>query len=94
MCNGGELSPQHYLAAGYRNCLAGFIFLFNYIEEGAGNILEPAASFHGNNRFVMLPDIIDTFGTGDLISLEVLNEEPLLRVRPQRAVKEVAGAAG
>ena len=89
-----RLSVEHDLTAGDRDSLTGFILLFHRIDDSFGNVGGEAAAADGNEGFIMLADIGDSFCTGDFAGFEILDEQAANGVAPQRTVEEVSGADG
>ena len=91
--NRGRL-VQHNLSAGDWQGLSCLIGLFHQIVDGPDNILTGAASVHGNLCLIEFLYVCNGGGSRYLAGTQVLDKKPFLRVRPQGAVKEVAGANG
>ena len=86
------MSGEHDLAARDGHGLTGLVLLLDDVEDCAQNVDALGAAAHGDLRLVELLDVGDRLGAGDLAGVQVLDEEAAVRVGPERAVVEVAGA--
>ena len=66
--------------------------MFNRIEDGLGDIGRGAALAHGDLGEVVVLHVLDGLGARHLAGGEVLDEEAVHGIAPERAVVEVAGA--
>ena len=80
---------QHYLATGYRDRLACFVFLFDQIIDRGHNIRRCATASHGHLCLISTFNIFDGFGSGYLIGSQVLKEQAIDGIRPKGAVEKI-----
>jgi len=86
------LLTKHDLTACHGNGLAGFVLLLDEIINSRHNVLRSASSAHGHFRFIHASDILNGLGAMNFTGFQILNEKSVLRVGPERTVKEIARA--
>ena len=69
--------------------MAGFAGLFDQVEYGFGDIFRTGTLTHRNLCHVVGSDVLDGFGSGNFSCMEVLEEESVFGIRPQRTLVEV-----
>ena len=77
---------QHDLTTGDRKCLTGFILLRNDVEDRFCNVFDLTAASERNLGFIIFSNIRDRLCAGDFSGVQILDEETLYRIGPQRTV--------
>ena len=85
---------QHHLSARHGKGLTGFAGLFDQIKHGFGHVFRTRALAHRNLSHVEGAYVFHRLGTRHLTGVQVLQEQAVFGVRPQRTFVEVARTYG
>ena len=77
---------QHTLTAGDRHCLTGLVFLLDYVEDSAGDVLDLAAASERHLCLIVAANIVDRLCARYLARVQLLYKQSLFGVPPERAV--------
>ena len=83
---------EHYLTSGHRDSLSGLSGLLDRVKYSFRYVLRAATLVHRHLIEVELLHILYCLSSRDLACCEVLYEESVLRIAPERSVVEVARA--